>query len=311
MIQAIITSGFIAGSSSVSVTADVADGTDILIYDDETKVLLGADEITDGTTVVSVSPVLYSGQRIIAYVASFGSDTFGAVIVVDSDTEFTGWKEPVTVDGDPYAEYLADSGEALPDIYDPASVRNISRDKDAIDQVINLPITFLLRLTESLAGSVQASIENVQNAIGGFIVKFDADAEGSTATKNYTVNGSYQAKVWGANQTIADAILVTYNVVVPVATVEFGTNLIDLSVQIDWGYTASPGFKVIKLLAHTTVAAEFQIDGLFTWESGTWESSLSMRSSLKFIPAGTYTIRARRASNPAETISREIKLTGF
>lgn len=37
MTQAIITSGFIAGSSVVNVTADQANGTDILIYDDETS----------------------------------------------------------------------------------------------------------------------------------------------------------------------------------------------------------------------------------------------------------------------------------
>lgn len=48
----------------------------------------------------------------------------------------------------------------------------------------------------------------------GFIIKFDADASGGTATKTYTVNGSYQVKVWGANQTIADAMYAAFHAVI-------------------------------------------------------------------------------------------------
>jgi len=312
MIQAVITSGFIAGRSSVSVTADVANGTVIRIYDDETKLQIGSGVIASGTVSVAVSPALYSGQRIIAYVTSFGNQTYGAIEVVESDTEFTGWKEPVTVDGDSYTDYLASGGDALPEIYAPEEKRNISRDKDSIDQVLDIPITFRLRQVETMAGTVQVILEDIQGAIGGFKTKFDADADGAGTTKTYSSNGSYQVKVWGANQTIADAILKTYNLVMPASSVVFGANVIDLAAKVDWGASVGAGLKAIILVAHSTVACEFQIDGLFNWEAGVWEQAgLAFRSNIKTISAGTYTIRARNAAIPAQTISRDIKLTGF
>jgi hypothetical protein len=312
MTQAIITSGFTAGSSAVNVTADVANGIDILVYDDETKELIGTGEITSGSVSVTVSPVLYSGQRIIAYVTSFGSQTYGAVIVVDSDVEFTGWKTPETVGSDTYEDYLEAGGQALPDLYDPQAKRNISRDKDAIDRVIDLPITFRLRQVESQAGTVQVIVEDIQNAIGGFKIKFDSDAEGTTATKTYSANGSYQVKVWGANQTIADAILKTYNLIMPTASVVFGPNVKDLFVFVDWNNTGFPGERPVILYANSSVSCQFQIAGEFTWADGVWDvSGLSFRSNILILSAGEYTVEVRNKDTPAETISRQIKLSGF
>lgn len=309
---AVITSGFVAGSNSVNVTADVADGVLVLIYDDETKDLLGTGSITDGTDSVAVSPILYSGQRVIAYLVAFGKDTYGSVVVTDSEVENTGWETPETVNGTPYVEYLEAGGAALPDLYTPEECRNFSRDRDAIDRVLNVPITFLLRQIESLAGTIQILVENIENALGGYKVKFDSDAEGATTNKTYSADGSYSVKVWGANQTIADAIEVEYTLVMPTATVDFGANVIDLYASIDFGYTGSPGQRAITLIAHSSVACEFQIDGEFTWEGGVWQTSgLSFRSNIKLVPAGEYTIRARNAAVPGEEISRQIKLDNF
>jgi hypothetical protein len=309
---AIITSGFVAESTSVEVTVDVADATIILIYDDETKDLLGSGSVTDGIANVAVAPALFSGQRIIPYVSAFGKDTYGSVIVTDSEIENTGWKVPETVDSVPYEDYLEAGGVALPDVYDPAHCRNYSRDQDAIDRVLDVPITFLLRQVESLGGTVQVLVENIENAQGGYKVKFDSDAEGATTNKTYSADGSYSVKVWGANQTIADAIQVDYNLVMPTASVEFGTNVIDLFANIDFGYLGSPGQRAITLIAHSSVACEFQIDGVFTWQGGVWQTSgLSFRSNIRLIPAGEFTIRARNASSPTEQISRQIKLANF
>lgn len=309
---AIITSGFTEGSSLVTVAADAATGTPVFIYDDETKDLIGSSEIESGSANVTVSPVLFAGQRIIAYLTDFGKDTYGAVIVVESATEKTGWKEPETVAGQPYQDYLDAGGDVLPDIYDPSSCRNMSRDMDAINRVIDAPITFIVKQVESLAGTVQVVIDNIEGAIGGFKTKFDSDAEGASTSKVYSVNGSYQFKIWGANQTIADAVTVTYDLVMPTATIGFGTNVIDLFVTMDFGASGSPGQKVIMLVAHSSVACEFQIDGVFSWEGGVWQASgLAFRSNQKLISAGEYTIRARNQAVPSEEITRQIKLTNF
>lgn len=312
MTQAIITSGFQANSNSVKVAASVANGTVILLFDDETKDQIGSGVIASGSATVTVSPVLYLGQRIIAYVGEFGNGTFGAVIVTQSDTENTGWKTPETVDGVDYQDYIEAGGKPLPDIYDPEECRNISRDKDAIDRIVELPITFRIKQVESQAGTVQILIEDIRNAVGGYLVKFDGDPAGATTSKIYNTNGSYSVKVWGSNQTIADAITETYVLVMPTVTVEFGTNVIDLWVSVDLGYTGSPGQRVITLVANSFVACQFQIDGLLPWVDGVWQiGGLAFRSELHLIPAGEYTIRARNKAVPSEEISRQIKLAGF
>jgi hypothetical protein len=309
---AIITSGFYSESVSVTVVADVADGTDVLIYDDESKELLGTAVIDEGSADVTVSPILYTGQRIIAYLGEFGKDTYGSIIVTDSDKEHTGWKTPETVDGQPYDVYLSNGGAHLADVYDPSNCRNISRDMDAIDRVLNVPITFLVRQVESMAGTVQVLIENIENAIGGYRLKFDSDAPGSATSKIYSQNGSYSVKVWGVNQIEADAIQVTYDLVMPAATVSFGPNVTDLFASVDFGYAGSPGQRAIMLVAHSSVPCEFQIDGVFDWEGGVWQSGgLAFRSNIRLIAAGEHTIRARNASNPTEEIARQIKLVNF
>lgn len=309
---AIIISGFQANSATVNVMADVVNGTTILLFDDETKIQIGSGVIASGSVAITVSPFLYLGQRIIAYVSTFGNDTYGAVIVTQSDVENTGWKTPETVDGVPYADYLEAGGNPFPDLYTPEECRNASRDMDAIDRVTDLPLTFNLRQVESQAGTIQISIENIQNAIGGYLIKFDSDPQSTTASKTYSVNGNYSVKIWGANQTEADAIIKTYVLVMPTSTVNFGTNVIDLYPQIDFGTGGFPGQKVLMLIAHASVACEFQIDGLFTWTDGVWQvGGLAFRSNPVLISAGEYTIRARNKAVPAEAILRQIKLTGF
>ncbi|GGH42903.1 hypothetical protein GCM10007423_39880 [Dyadobacter endophyticus] len=313
---AIITSGFVAGSSSVSITADVADGTAVLVYDDETKSLLGSDVTTDGVVDVTVAPELFEGQRIIAYLTAFGQDTFGAVIVVDSENETTGWKTPETVDGQPYEEYLEAGGEQQPDVYDPANCRNISRDMDAIGRVINTPITFTLRQIESQAGNVQVIIEDVQGAIGGFKTKFDSDVIGTSTSKVYSVNGAYQVKIWGINETEADAVIKTYNLTMPTAVVEFGTTVVDLTYHADYGNATSPGLRPVRVIVYSSVPVEVQIDGVHTWAiaSGTGSApgeTGRYEGPVHFVDEGEYTIRCRKLSDGLQLLVRQIKLNNY
>ncbi|WP_026630055.1 hypothetical protein [Dyadobacter alkalitolerans] len=313
---AIITSGFVAGSGFVSITADVANGTIVLIYDDETKDLLGSAPTESGVALVPVAPILYSGQRIIAYVSEFGRDTQGSIIVTDSELESSGWKTPETVDGQPYDAYLLAGGMPLPDLYDPASCRNFSRDKDSIDRAIDVPISFILRQIESQGGTVQVAIENITGAIGGYKTKFDGDAQGTSLTKTYSDNGNYQVKVWGVNQLEAQAIIKTYSLVMPTASINFGTTVVDLIYFCDYGNSTSPGLRPLRVQVYSSVPVEVQIDGVHTWAVA---SSTGMQPNetgrydgpVHFVEEGEYTIRCRKASDSSQELVRQIKLNNY
>lgn len=308
---AVIAQGFYAGSDSVLVYADSPDGTLIRLFDDESKVEIGSSELALGRTTIELAEVLFEGQRIIAYVDQFGEKTFGAVIVLQNELENTGWKVPESVNGVPYDEYLEAGGVALPALYSPETCRNLVFDRQNSAKVLSLPLTFNLRILESQGGTVQVSIENISGAVGGFLTRFDGDSIGTDVSKTYSVNGTYQLKIWSADQTEADAITANYSLTMPSAVFEFEDNVVDLYPQMDLGYTGEPGKRVIILNCHCLVPVEFQIDGLFTWEDGIWNSPLGMRANTKVIAAGEYTIRARNKAIPTETISRQIKLVGF
>lgn len=316
MALAIIESGFVAASNTIKVAADVANGVLVHIYDDETKQLIGSAPVNSGYANVTVTPSLFSGQRIIAFISEFGNETFGAVIVVDSDSESTGWKTPATVNGQPYDQYLEDGGQKQPDVYDPAHCRNISRDMDAIGRVIDTPITFNLRQIESQGGTVQVVIEDVHGAVGGFKTKFDSDAVGTATSKVYNVNGAYQVKIWGINETEANAVIKTYNLTMPTAIVEFGTTVVDLSYHADYGNTTSPGLRPVRVIVYSSVPVEVQIDGVHTWaiasgtgskpgETGRYEGPVN------FVEEGEYTIRCRRSSDGGQLLVRQIKLNNY
>lgn len=303
-------------STAVQVTANVANGTTILIYDDETKDLIGTGTATSGSANVTVSPGLYAGQRIIAYVTSFGNGTFGAVIVVESETETNGWETPVTVNGQPYEDYLAGGGDQQPDIYNPEHCRNMSRDMDAISRAINTPITFILRQIESQGGTVQVVVENIEGAIGGFKTKFDSDAVGTSISKVYSVDGAYQVKVWAINETEADAVIKTYNLTMPTAVVEFGSTVVDLTYHADYGNSTSPGLRPVRAIVYSSVPVEVQIDGVHTWAIASGTGSAPGETGrhegpVNFVEEGEYTIRCRRASDGSQLLVRQIKLNNY
>lgn len=313
---AIITAGFVEGSLSVTVVADVADGTNVLLYDDETKEILGSLVVDDGKAVVPVSPILYAGQRIIAYLGAFGKDTFGSVIVTESAIEPSGWKTPETVDGQPYGTYLEAGGSALPDLYDPASCRNFSRDQDSIERAIDVPISFILRQIESQGGTVQVVVESITGAIGGYKTKFDGDAQGTSLTKTYSDNGAYQVKVWGANQLEAEAITKTYSLTMPTASIDFGTTVVDLTYFVDYGNNTSPGLRPLRVNVYSSVPVEVKIDGVHNWAVA---SSTGMQPNetgrydgpVHFVEEGEYTIRCRKASDSSQELVRQVKLNNY
>ncbi|MCF2487464.1 hypothetical protein [Dyadobacter sp. CY347] len=313
---AIIISGFYAESTSVKVVADVADGIDVLIYDDETKQILGSALTADGSANITVSPILYAGQRIIAYLAEFGQDTYGSLVVTESETEHTGWKTPETVNGQSYKAYLIAGGAALPDLYDPASCRNFSRDKDSIDRAIDVPISFILRQIESQGGTVQVVIENISGAIGGYKSKFDGDAQGTNLSKTYSDSGNYQVKVWGVNQVEAQAITKTYSLTMPTASIDFGSTVVDLTYFADYGNNTSPGLRPLRVTVYSSVPVEVQIDGVHTWAVA---SSTGMQPNetgrydgpVHFVEEGEYTIRCRKASDSSQELVRQIKLNNY
>ena len=239
---AIIAQGFHGGSSSVLVYADAPDGTLIRVFDDETKVEIGSGSLVGGKIEITLTPSLFTGQRIIAYVGEFGEKTFGSTIVLESETEATGWKVADTVNGIPYAEYLEAGGSMVAELYTPDECRNVVIDRNTTSKALSIPVTFNLRITESQGGTVQVVVENVAGSIGGFFVRFDSDAFGAETTKTYSANGAYQVKVWSADELEADAVVKSYSLTMPSAVVEFKPNVIDLTTSDGfWLYRRSKG----------------------------------------------------------------------
>ncbi len=316
MAQAIITDGFVADSTEVTVVAEAADATVVLVYDDtsiDKGELLGTGEIEDSIATVTLSAPLYAGQRIIAYLNVFGDGTLGSVTVAESDKEYTGWKVPTAVEGVPYADYLTAGGVALPEMYAPEECRNTSRDLDFVSDLLSTPITFVLRQIETQAGTIQVIVERIKNAIGGAIIKFDSDTPGTTAAKTYDEDGSYQVKIWSGNQTEADAIVMEFDLTMPTAVTTFGTEVYDLAYDMDYGNGVNPGTRPINVIGYGTVPMEFKIDGVSgaDWQTGTLAQTREYRMNAIYLTNGLYTIRARKAADGTQELSREIKIAGI
>lgn len=313
---AIITEGFYAGSESVKVMSDIGPGFVIQVYDDETKELLGTSILLDSMSNVPVSPPLYLGQRIIAYIDSFGNATYGAVVVTASEEENTGWKVPETVDGVPYDEYLNNGGAPLPDIYDPEECRNFARDMDAIDRVTNQPITFTLYRIERMNGTIQMIVEDIQGAVGGYKTRWNTEEPGTNLSKVFTFDGTYIFKIWRNDQDESQAVEKIFILTMPTPIIVFGTTIVDLSYHADYGNTTQPGLRPLRVIVYSSVPVEVQIDGIHTWAiaSGTGSApgeTGRYEGPVYFVPQGEYTIRCRKLSDGTQELSRQIKLNNY
>ena len=294
---AFIFSGNLPGSTSVGVQAAAADGTDIIVCNEDGLAELGTGELLGGEVVVTVSPALIEGQRIIAFVGAIGEKTMGGCLVLPSGELHTGWKRPeaVTVDGEEQSvsEYEEATGNEVPDVYDPTAFNRVAElNSGFFDAIPDQALSFNLRIDRNY-GTTTATVEDVEGAPNGFLIQFDSDSPSNTDAKTYNANGTYQAKVIDAD---VPTRYVTRTFSVTSTSPPPGSSAIS-----NMSYTQS-GLDA-TIIADCALALEGKIDGIGSyadfvllggkrWVSGAYT----------LLAAGTYTMRARVKSDTADEI---------
>lgn len=252
---ALIFEGFLDGSQLVKVFADEVDGTDIVLCDEGDLTVLGTGEISGNEASITLAIALIEGQRIIAFVTEAG--TAGGREVLASGYLATGWKKPaaITVGETEYTleEYEAETGNEVPDIYDPSCVNRVS--EIALSQTIpsETPISFLLRIDRDVTQTV-VSVEDVLGVVE-YLIQFDDDAAGNDDSKIYDADGTYQVKVIDE----ADATRQTTRVY----TIDVTTAPPEDSEISNASYVQSAGiYPIIELIADSDLALEAKVDGV-------------------------------------------------
>ena len=294
---AFIFSGYTDGSASVGVSASAVDGTGIIVCNEDDLTQLGTGSLLGNEVLVTVSPALIEGQRVIAFVSAIGEKTMGGRLVLPSGELHTGWKRPETVtvgeDEQSVSDYEAETGNEVPDVYDPTVFNRVAElNSGFFDAITDQDLSFNIRIDRNY-GTTTVTVEDVKGAPNGFLIQFDSDAEGNTDAKTYSANGSHQVKVIDAD--VPTRFTIRTFVVTATSPPPVSSEISNMSyTQIGLDAT---------IVADSTLALEGKIDGVGgyadfvllggkRWVSGTYT----------LLSAGTYTMRARVKSDTADEI---------
>ena len=293
---AYISSGFTDGSTSVGVTALAADGTTIILCNEDDLSTLGTSTLTGNEAVITVS-ALVEGQRIIAFVGAIGEKTFGGRTVLASGELHTGWQTPQTVevDGEEFtaAEYETTTGKKLPSIYTPSAYNRVAElNSTFFENIPSQEISFSIRIDRNY-GSTTVTVEDVEGAPNGHLIQFDSDAAGNGTSKTYSANGSYQVKVIDAD---VSTRFVTRSFTVTATSPPPETSAISNGSYNQSGLNAT-------IIADSAVALEGKIDGIGSYADFVLIGGKRWVCGTYTLPsAGTYTMRARVKSNTSDEI---------
>lgn len=297
---AYIASGNTDGSTQVLVVAAATNGTLVFVCDENDLSTLGTGEMLGGECLVSVSPALTEGQRIIAFLGEIGLATIGGREVLASGETFTGWKLPQTIEvnGTPIdvEEYETTTGQKVPALYDPEAINRVAQINSAFfDSIPAQEINFGIRIDRNY-GTTTVTVENVTGAPNGFLIQFDGGAIGNTDAKTYTANGTYIVKVLDA-QNSARSLTRTY--VVSSTSPPPATS--DIS---NASYTQSGQSVQIIADALSSIALEGKIDGVSaSYADLVFLGGKRWISGAYTIPtAGAYVLRVRVKANTADEI---------
>jgi hypothetical protein len=310
---AIIESGFYDLSTVVTVLVDDApNGTSVLLYDDVSKLLLGSSTTTLGKATITLATPLEAGQRIIAYVAAFGQDTYGAVNVAEGILERTGWKVPTHVDGQPYEEYLADGHAPIASTYDPDSCYNRSQayETDIESLVHQKKLSFVVEIQNTAVAGVPTAIavvKEVLDAPNGVLYSFDGATPDNANSKSYTANGTYTVEVTDVSNA-ENTAEVSFDIALLAAPTP-PVSAIDL---VYFDPQTSQFGPVLLLWAKSDLEVEFAVDGISYFgsippgeQSGGWVKAQTYRPGFwsrgLVMPAnGNYTARVRIKTDTAD-----------
>lgn len=298
---AYIIGGFFKNSTSITVLANYANGTTILVYSGND--LLGTGTLTNSYATITV-PSLYVGQPIEAFVTTKGNATGGAILVVESLEQLTGFQNPetVVVDGSTlsYASFVSLYGDLIASIYNPSTNINRVPEIDVIKDVVPFKVNFDLEILQSY-GSTQVTVRNVTGSVGSYVYKFDSDASGNTAYKNYTVAGTYKVRVTDSNNS-ANYLERTYTIAIQPASPPAITSIWGVGYTMTYN-TPSNG-NVVTFSCHSSAGAvEFKIDGIDGYVGTTLRNGDEYYCSIGNVPSGTYTYKVRLAGTPTTEIT--------
>ncbi len=299
MALGLIYQGFEDGSTSVKVSAAQPDGTTIVLCNEDDLSVLGTGTTTGGDCTVTLATPLIVGQRIIAFVGE--ADIAAGREVLESGYLSTGWKRPtaITVGETEYTpeEYETETGNEVPDIYDPLCVNRVAELNFSNSAFTSqTPITFTLTIDRSNDALTTVTVSDAAGA-DDFLYKFDNDAAGTDPIKVYSADGTFQVQVIDA----ADAAHYTTKVY----SVDVTAPAPPVSEISNASYVQSAGvFPIIDIIADSTPALECKIDGVM---GGYVDMVFTGGKRWKYAgtplaTTGTYNVRVRVKSDTADEV---------
>jgi hypothetical protein len=303
---AYIFSGYEEGSTKVEVYCDMPNGTSIFLYQHED--LLGTATLTNKRCEITITaPLTDNGYALEAYpVERLGYSQR----VVSSNVQLTGWQTPSQVNYNgtviTYTAWQAlmttqpQQYREIADLFVPQLTTNKNPDKDSLLKLAKGKLTFS---TEKIYenGKTVVTINDIQNAYGGYTVQFDNGAVGSGLSKIYTVSGTYNVRVVdldnSANFKEETFTITIINYVAPVTT-----TIEQLAYQPGYGDNGSGSFDVGYAVAYCPQQVEFRLLGAVPtgWVDGEGGSNNRWTRIFANVPSGANKIEARVKTNVSD-----------
>lgn len=297
---ALIYDGFLDGSTSVKVNAEHADGTTIILCDEDDLTELGTGTLTNQDATITLAIALIEGQRIIAFVEAIGEKTAGGRAVLASGYISTGWKTPttITVGETEYTleEYEAETGNEIPLVYDPSCVNRVSELALTATTPSETPISFLVKIDRDVTQTV-VYVEDVLGVVD-YLIQFDEDTAGNDDSKIYTADGTYQVKVIDADN--------AGRYTTRIYTVDVTTAPPVSSEITNASYVQSAGiYPIIELIADSDLALEAKVDGVMgAYDDMVFVGGKRWRIGTIYMPAaGTYIGHVRVKTDTPDTVA--------
>ena len=291
MALGLIYQGFEDGSTSVKVSAaGQADGTDIILCNEDDLTVLGSGTTLSGDCTITLGTALIVGQRIIAFVGE--ADIAAGREVLESGYLSTGWKRPttITVGETEYTpdEYETATGNEVPDVYDPLCVNRVA-ELNFLNSAFTsqTPITFTLTIDRSNDAQTTVTVADAAGA-DDFLYKFDTDDADNNPIKVYDADGTFQVQVIDA----ADSGHYTTKVY----AIDVTAPAPPLSEISNASYVQSAGvFPIIDVIADSTPALECKIDGVMgSYADMVFTGGKRWKYAGTPLPTtGTYNVRVR------------------
>jgi len=289
MITAEITAGAVNNSTSVTVTASVANGTIVVVY--RGGFWLGEGVIASGVATVPVLQ-LATGDIIQASVNERGNQAGIPIPVEAGTTQPTGWLDPasvrVTNPNGTSTDYTASGytstfGEQVGSIYDPAGsgLTTTPPEYEPADQV---ELGFDVSVTMQPG---QTSLLVIPRSSEGILVGFNGGALGSNAPFTVTASGSVAVAVKRDDSpvTLSRTVSVTVLPAPEVGTPSAG----DIT---SYAYRLYEGSNNVNVFINSAKLCQARLNG-DSWVTANFYGSRYQEVAYNAVPGGTHLVEIR------------------